>query len=111
MGRHVVVLDGLLNVRHVARYALTPGTVLRVMGVLADSPFEARGILFVVAAQAKRVALFDKVRFVLVAVYLMAIEATDLAVVHRALNEVVALHPILVRRQISELIEIRGSRF
>jgi hypothetical protein len=41
MGMDVVVLYGLLDLRHVAGDALAPGATLGVMCVLADGPFQS----------------------------------------------------------------------
>ena len=103
--RDVVVFDGLLDSRHVAGNALAAGAVGSVMSVLTDSAMQTGGILASVAAEAKRVAA-DRERGDGAAVDLMAIEATDLAVIHVALHEIVALHAVLVRGEIGELIEV-----
>lgn len=58
------------------------------------------------AGQTDLVALFDQAGLILIAVNLVAIRAADLAVIHIALNEVVPLHPVLVCRHISILIEV-----
>jgi hypothetical protein len=41
MGMDVVVLDGLLDIRHVSSDALTPGATLGVMRVLAYGPLQS----------------------------------------------------------------------
>ena len=41
---------------------------------------------------------------------IVAVEATQLPVVHIALHEVITLHPVLMRRQVGILIEIRHTR-
>src|SRR3569832_2245376 len=43
------------------------------------------------------------------AVHLMTVEAAELAVVHVALHEIVALHPILVRGEVGVLEEVGGA--
>ena len=106
---NVVPFDRLFNVRHVAGDALASRAVLRVMGMPADGAFETRRILFRVAAKAKSVSLFDQVGLVLIAVDFVTIETTQLAVIHVALDEVVALHPVLVSRRVGILIEICRS--
>jgi len=110
MGGNIISFDRLLNVRHVAGDALTPRAVFRVMGMLRDGAFEACRILFRVALKTKSVPLRDQVGLVLITVNLVTIEATQVAVVHVALHEIIALHSVLVRRQVGILIEIRRSR-
>src|SRR6202012_2262078 len=102
----LLVAEGLGDVGHVAGDALAAWTVLGVMGVLGDSPFQASGIVFGVAAEAERVAGGDQVRGIAVAVYLMAVEAAQPPVIHVALHEVVALHPVFVRAGVGKVIEV-----
>ena len=111
MGGNVVAFDRLLNVRHVAGDALTARTVFGVMGMLGNGAFESSRIPLGVACKAKSVAFFNEVGFVLIAVDLMAVEATKLTMVHVALDEVVPLHPVLVCGQVGVLEEIRRARF
>src|SRR6185437_4076990 len=44
------------------------------------------------------------------AMYVVAVKAAQLAVVHRALDKVIALHAVLVRRKVRKLKEIRRPR-
>jgi len=104
----VVVLDRLLNTRHVASSALASGTLRIMMRVLAHCSPKSRGILLTVAAQTKCIPAHRQIGNS-AAVYLMAIEAADFAMVHVALHEIVALHPVLVRREICILKEIRSA--
>ena len=73
---------------------------------------DARGVRTVrrrrsVACQANLVRRFDQVGVVFGAVDVMATEAGHPAPIHHALDEVVALHPILVTRSIGEMRERR----
>ena len=56
--------------------------------------------------QAYLIATGVEVRDVLVAVDLVAVEAADPAVIHVALHEIVALHTVLVRGEVGELVEV-----
>src|SRR5665213_710692 len=101
-----VVLDGLLDARHVAGGALAPGAVGGVVRVFGNSPLQPGGIHGVVARQAERVASGDDAGGVVVAVDVVAVEAAQLAVVHGALHEVVALHAVFVGGHVGELEEV-----
>ena len=73
---------------------------------------DARGVRTVgrrrsVACQANLVCRFDQVGVIFGAVDIMAAEARDATAVHHALDEVVALHPILMTRSIGEMRECR----
>ena len=105
MGGNIISFDRLLDVRHVTGDALTARAVFRVMGMLRDGAFEAGRILFRVALKTKSVPLRDQVGLVLITVNLVTIEATQVAVVHVALHEIIALHSVLVCRQVGILIE------
>jgi len=111
VGAHEVVLDCLLDFGHVACDALAASASFCMVGVFAHRPFEPCGVVLRVARQADSVAHCIQIGDVLIAVYLMAIKAANLPVVHNALDEVVALHSVLVRREIGVLIEIGCSRF
>ena len=106
MAANKVVLDGLLDARHMAGRALAASTVDRMMRMFRNGPLQPGWIRRGVARQAKRVALRNHARGVLVAMHVVAIEAAQLPVVHGALHKVVALHPVLVRRHVSILIEV-----
>jgi hypothetical protein len=109
MGMDEVVFDRLLDLGHVARDALATTASLSMMCVLADGSLESSRVVFGVAEKADCIANGYKIGCVLVAVNLMAIEAPDLAVVHGALNEVIPLHPILVRCQLCILVKVSCS--
>ena len=93
-----IVLDGDLNMRHVAGDTIAAGTVRSVVSVIRNGAPQTRGIVLVVTPEAESVALLDEIGLVLVAVDLVAIKAADLAVIHVALDEIIALHPVLVGR-------------
>ena len=103
--RDVVVFDGLLDSGHVAGNALAARTVGRVMSVLTDSAVQTGRIQASMAAETERISTYGESGDG-AAVHLMAIEATDLTVIHVALHEIVALHAVFVRCEIGELIEV-----
>ena len=76
MSGHKVLLDGLLDQRHVTCHALAPCAARGMMGMLSDRSMQARGILPGMADQANRVAFGFQVRLDVVAMDVMAIEAT-----------------------------------
>ncbi len=90
---------------------MASGAGFGVMGVLGDRAGEAGWILVRVAFEAEFVAGLEEVGPVLVAVDLVAIEAADLAMVHVALDEVVALHAVLVGGEVGVLQEVGGAGF
>lgn len=106
---HEIVLDRLLNRGHVASHTITTGTGRRVMCVILDRPFQSGRIVPVVASETECIPFLNEIRFVLIAVHLMTVEAAHLAVIHGALHKIVALHPVFVRSQIGELIEVRNA--
>ena len=108
--RNEVAFNGLLDVRHVTRNAVAAGAVFCVVRMFAHGTLQARGVLAVVATETERVPLLNKVRFVPVTVNVVAIKATQPAVIHGALNEVISLHAIFVSGQVGELQEIGSSR-
>src|ERR1700726_3218912 len=79
MRAHKIALDGLLDLRHVARDALAACAPFCMMGMLAHRPLQPRGIARIMARQAECITDRDQVRRVLVAVYLMAVETPYLA--------------------------------
>ena len=110
MRRNEVSLDCDFDVGHVAGHAVAPRAVFCVMRVRAYRTFQSSRILRTVAGETKRIAFRNKVRFVAVAVNVVAIEAANFAMVHRALNEIVPLHAIFVSSEVGKLIEIGCSR-
>jgi len=92
---------------HVAGDALTARTVFGVMGVLGNGPFETSRIPLGVTCKTESIAFCDEVGFVLIAMDLVAVEATKLAMVHVALHEVIPLHPVLVCGQVGVLSLLR----
>jgi len=106
VGADEVVLDGLLDARHVTGDTLASGAVCGVMRVFRDGALEACGVLAGVAGEADLVAASVEAGGVFVAVNLVAVEAANLAVVHVALDIVVALHAVFVRGKIGELVEV-----
>ena len=107
---HKVVGDSLFNPRHVAGRALAPRAHFSMMRMFADSPMESGGVIFCMAAETQLVANDNKIRWVFIAVHLMAIKATHLAVIHHTLDKIIALHTVLVRRAILPVIEILGPQ-
>src|ERR1700733_6511167 len=94
------------DVRHVAGGALTARTARPVVGVLRDGALQPRGILLRMTGEAELVASGDQVRGISIAVHLVAVEAAEAAVVHGALDEVVALHAILVGTAVGKEVKV-----
>src|SRR5262245_65383409 len=63
------------------------------------------------AREAQLLRRFDQVGVVAGAVDVVAAEAGDAARVHQALREIIALHPVLVRRAVREMRERRVTEF
>src|ERR1700679_2057210 len=103
-----VVFDRGLDLRHMAGHALTAGTALRMMGMSAYRSLQSCRIFLLrrMAAQTEGVPRQLQARYVRTAVDIVAVEAAQLPVVHRTLHEIVALHPVLVRRHVSILKEV-----
>lgn len=80
------------------------------MSVFAYCAAKPRGILFRMTRATKRIPRHPEIRRVGVAVNLMTIEAAKPAVVHCALDKVIALHPVLMRCQVCILIKVGSSR-
>lgn len=100
-----------LDLWHVASDALTSFGIPLVMRVL----FECGGAGSIgrkrtVAVQAECVDWFDKLRVIIGSVHIVTTEAGDPAPIHDALHEIIALHPVLVRSAIREVVEVRGSK-
>ena len=102
MRAHIVVLDRLLNLRHMTRNARAPRASLRMMRMLAYRPPQPSRIIQILcmAREAKRIAPRNQVRGILIAMHLVAIKTPHLPVIHIALNKIVPLHPVFVRRHI-----------
>ena len=109
MRSNKIVLNGDLNVRHVAGDAIAACAVCRVMGVIRNGALQTRGVVLVVTSEAESVSLLDQIGLVLVAVNLVAVEAADLPVIHVALYEIITLHSVLVSRKVRKLIEVCGA--
>jgi len=95
---HCVGWTFRFNRRHVAGHALASGAAVFMVRVL----FERRrsrpvGRERSVAFQAELVRGLSQLRVVVRAMYIVAIEAGDPAAVHDALDEIIALHPVLMR--------------
>ena len=102
------VAESLCDCRHVtgnARAARAAGGVMR---VLLDAG-GMRPILRVgaMAGQAHRVARLAHHRLIFRAVRIVATETRDAARVHEALNEIIALHAVLVRGAVGKMGEAR----
>jgi len=102
--RHTFCLD----LRHVTTDARTPRTADFVMSVL----FQRRGMRTIGGARAVAIETefaggLPQLWVIVSAVNIVAGRAGDAAAVHHALDEVVALHPILVCSAIGEVQEIR----
>ena len=96
--------DRLLNFGHVAANALVSHTASHMMRVSLDARRvrTVRGI-GTVALQAQHVRWFYQIGVILGAVDIVATKATHSMGVHLALDEVVALHSVLVRCAIGEM--------
>jgi hypothetical protein len=111
VGGDVVVLDGLLDVGHMAGDAFAARAALGVVGVFTDGAAQAGGILPVMTGEAHRIALGVQVRLVLITVNVVAVEAAQVPMIHIALNEVIALHAIFVGGAVGVLIKVGGTGF
>jgi hypothetical protein len=98
--------DRLFDCRHVTGYAAAAGTAGRMMGVLLDGGGARPGLrIRAMATKAKCVAGLTHHSHIVITVRIVAAEARHAAGIHQALNEIVALHPILVRRAVGEMGE------
>ena len=109
---YVDVRDRLLNFRHMARNAIVAGAP----GTMVSVRFNARGMGSVggrwpVAGQTQLIHRLDQVGVVFGSMNIVAIETRHAAAIHDALNEVVALHSILVTRPVGEMHEVRFAEF
>src|ERR1700691_3310092 len=101
--RNSFALDG----RHVAIDASAPRCSLFVMGMRLDCggarPVRrSRSVAF----EAQLLRGLAKLRVVAGAVRVMTVGTSDSSTVHHALNEVVPLHPVLVRRTVGKIVEV-----
>ena len=95
----VDIRDGLLDFRHVAFDALTaPRCRPRGACALRPSPPRAVRRIRAVARQAQLLRRLDEIRVVIRPMHVMAAEAGDAAAIHEAVDEVVRLHAVLLRR-------------
>ena len=96
----------LLDFRHMARHAFAAGASGLMMRVrLNGGGAGAVRRIWPMTLQAHHVRRLQKVRIILCSVGIMAMEATDSVRVHGALNEIVALHSVLVRSAIRKMSE------
>src|SRR5438067_2249089 len=104
MGTNVHIGNGLLNLRHMAANTLATRAARLVMRMLLDRsgmrPVLGIGAMTGEAHLAWRLA---QLRPELGTVHIMATEAGYPAVVHEALNKVIALHAIFVRCAVGEM--------
>ena len=102
------VAESLGNCRHMTGRASTARAAGRVVRVLLDAG-GMRPILCVgaVACQAHCILRFAQHRLVFCAVRIVAAETGDAARIHQALNEIVALHAVLVRGAVRKMREAR----
>ena len=109
---HKVVLDRRFDLRHVACHALASRTSIRMMSMRTDRPLQSRRIshLIRVTAQAQRISRQLQACYIRIAMGVMAVKTPQLPVIHIALHKVIALHSVLVRRQVSVLVEVRHTR-
>ena len=109
---HINVRDRLFNLRHMARNALRAGAPCSMMRVRFDGRCVGTvGRTRTVAHETDLVRGLDQVGIISGAVDIMAAETRDAPPVHEALNEVIALHSILVRGPVGKVREGRLSQF
>src|SRR5207245_3325106 len=111
MRADVHIGDGAFDLWHMAPRALSPGAVRLMMrmrdGLGGRSVRRSRPV----ARQTEDVGGLEKVRIVLRTVNVVARETRDAALVHLALNEIIPLHPVLVRRAVGKMRERRLPQF
>ena len=97
---------------HMTGHALAAETVRLVMGMFLDARC-MRPVLRIgaVAGRANLRNGLAQHGFILGAMWIMATETGDAPVVHQALGEIVALHPVLVRRTLRKMRESRFTKF
>ena len=105
-----LTLDGDFDVRHVACGALAASAFFGMMRMFSDRGAQACGIVLGVTAKAKLISGCNQVGRVAAAVNVMAIETAEAAMVHVAVHEIVALHPVLVRSAVRPVIEVLNTK-
>lgn len=108
MAADVNVSDCFGDLGHVTSNTFVARTGRTVVRVLFDAG-GMRPVLRVgaVAGQAKGVALLAHNSRIVGAMRIVTIEAGDAARIHQALDEIITLHPVLVRRSVGEVGEGR----
>ena len=96
-----------LDLRHVAGDTLASGAAVFMMRVRFQRGF-MRSVwkIRTMTVHADLVRGLDELRVVSRSMHIMAIEACDVVPVHHALHEIVALHAVLVRRAVREIVKI-----
>lgn len=106
------VCDRLRNFRHVTPDAIAARAARAMMRV----GFDACGVRpirrgWAMAGEADLIRGFDQVRVVFRTVHVVATEASHTAPIHQALDEIVSLHPIFVRRSVGKMHEVCLAQF
>ena len=98
------IRDCCLDLWHVAGDTTSPRRAFLVVRVLFDGrgPRAIQG-KWAVAIQAQVVGWFSQLRIVFRAMHVVATKTGHPTAVHHALNEIISLHPVLVRRAIGEV--------
>jgi hypothetical protein len=105
-----LTFDGDFDVRHVACRALAASAFFGMMRMFRNRGAQACGIVLSVTAKAKLISGCNQVGRVSVAVNVMAIETAEAAMVHVAVHEIVALHPVLVRSAVRPVIKVLNTK-
>ncbi len=104
MGADIDVGDRLLYFRHVAAYAFVARAACLMVRVRLNSGcVRTVGGVRPMALKAQHVCWLQEIGVVVRAVHVMAAKTAHAVGVHLARNEIVALHPVLVRRAIGEM--------
>lgn len=110
MAADELTFDSDFDLRHVACRALAAGAFFGMMRMFGDRGAQACGIVLGVTAEAKLIASCNQIGRVAAAVNVMAIETAEAAMVHVAVHEVVALHPVLMRSAVRPVIEVLNTK-
>lgn len=110
MAADELTLDGDFDLRHVACRALASSAFFGMMRMFSDRGAQACGIVVGVTAEAKLISGCDQVGRVATAVNIMAIKTAETAMIHVAVHEIVALHPVLVRSAVRPVIEVLNTK-
>jgi hypothetical protein len=104
----VHIRNGLLDLRHMAIHALAARRTRLVMRMRFDR-HRSRTIrrIRVMAFETQHIRGLQQIGIVFGAMHVMATEAAHPMRIHRALHEIIALHPVLVRGAIGEMRECR----